>query len=245
MTEQTEGRGETALPVETQAAAALNAEAEGGTAVERFSYRLFIGYVSLNALVVLLAYTLLPLSRPVREVLAIIDGLNAAIFFADFLTQLITSDNKVRYFFRAGGWLDLLGCLPFHPWFRFLRIVRSIRLWRRLAMTTPVEIRLAAQRRLAESTLFVVASMVLLVVTAGSTALAAIEPRASGATIRSGSDAVWFVFTTIATVGYGDIYPVTDAGRFVGVMLMIAGVSAFSVLTSYIASTFMSRGRST
>jgi len=245
MTEQTEGRGETALPVETQAAAALNAEAEGGTAVERFSYRLFIGYVSLNALVVLLAYTLLPLSQPVREVLAILDGLNAAIFLVDFLTQLLTSDNKVRYFFRAGGWLELLGCLPLHPWFRFLRIVRSIRLWRRLASTTPVEIRLAAHRRLAESSLFVVASLVLLVVTAGSVALAAIEPRAAGATIRRGSDAIWFVFTTIATVGYGDTYPVTDAGRFVGVMLMIAGVSAFSVLTSYIASTFMSRGRST
>ncbi len=220
-------------------------EAEGLTAVERFSYRLFIGCVSLNALAVLLAYTLLPLPQPVREVLAIIDGLNAAIFLVDFLTQLITSDNKVRYFFRVGGWLDLLGCLPFHPWFRFLRIIRSIRLWRRLAATTPVEIRLEAQRRLAESSLFVVASLVLVVVTAGSTALASIEPRAAGATIRGGSDAVWFVFATIATVGYGDTYPVTDAGRFVGVVLMIAGVSVFSVLTSYIASTFMSRGRNT
>ena len=251
MTEETEGRGETALPRETalpaeaESAAAVNPEAEGRIAVERFSYRLFIGYVSLNALVVLLAYSLLPLSQPVREVLGIIDGLNAAIFLVDFLIQLITSDNKMRYFFRAGGWLDLLGCLPLHPWFRFFRIIRSIRLWRRLARTTPVEIRLAAHRRLAESSLFVVASMVLLVVTAGSVALAAIEPRAAGATIRRGSDAVWFVFTTIATVGYGDTYPVTDAGRFVGVMLMIAGVSAFSVLTSYIASTFMSRGRNT
>ena len=243
MTEEAEGGAATALPREAQAGVETDAEPEERTAVQRFSYRLFIGYVSLNALIVLIAYTLLPLPRPVSEVLIIIDGLNAAIFLADFFTQLIESDHKARYFFRTGGWLDLLGCLPFHPWFRFLRIIRSIRLWRRLALTTPVEIRMAAQRRLAESSLFVVASLVLLVVTAGSIALAAIEPRAAGATIRSGSDAIWFVFTTIATVGYGDTYPVTDAGRFVGVMLMIAGVSAFSVLTSYIASTFMSRGR--
>ncbi len=248
MTEETEGGAATALPGEpafppaTGAGAETDAEPEGRTAVQRFSYRLFIGYVSLNSLIVLLAYTLLPLPLPVREVLVIIDGLNAAIFLIDFLTQLIESDDKARYFFRTGGWLDLLGCLPFHPWFRLSRIIRSIRLWRRLALTTPVEIRLAAQRRLAESSLFMVAGLVLLVVTAGSIALAAIEPRAAGATIHRGSDAVWFVFTTIATVGYGDIYPVTDAGRLVGVTLMIAGVSVFSVLTSYIASTFMSRG---
>ena len=67
-----------------------------------------------------------------------------------------------------------------------------------------------------------------------------IDPR-----IDSLGDGLWLAFTTAATVGYGDTYPVTDAGRFVGVILMIAGVSAFSVLTSYIASTFMSRGRNT
>jgi voltage-gated potassium channel len=218
-------------------------DAEGRTAVQRFSYQLFIGCVSFNALLVLIAYYLLPLPRPVREVLAIVDTLNAVILLVDFLAQLVTSANKVGYFVFLGGWLDLLGSLPLHPLLRLLRIGRSIRSWRRLARATPVEIRLAARRRLAESGLFMVATLVLLVVTAGSIALAAIEPRVTGANIRTGSDAVWFVLTTVATVGYGDTYPVTDAGRMMAVLLMVVGISAFSVLTSSIASAFISQRR--
>jgi voltage-gated potassium channel len=48
---------------------------------------------------------------------------------------------------------------------------------------------------------------------------------------------------TIATIGYGDKYPVSNAGRIVGVLLMVLGVSTFSVLTSYIATRFLARGR--
>jgi len=75
MTGETEGEAATAFPRGVQEVARMDAGSEGRNAVQRFSYRLFISYVSLNALIVLVAYTLLPLSRPVREVLAIIDGL--------------------------------------------------------------------------------------------------------------------------------------------------------------------------
>ncbi len=226
-----------------QAHAIADTESDGPTTVQHFSYRLFVGYVSLNALLVLLAYYLLPLPQPVREVLAILDTLNALILLVDFFVRLAISSNKVRYFVFRGGWLDLLGSLPVHPLLRVFRIVRGIRSWRRLARTTPVEIRLAARQHLAESGLFGVATLVLLVITGASIALAAIEPGKPGATIRHGGDAIWFVFATVATVGYGDTYPVTYAGRVVGVFLMIIGVAAFSVFTSYIASTFISGRR--
>jgi voltage-gated potassium channel len=209
---------------------------------QHLSYRLFVAYTGFNALLVLLAYYLLPLPQPVREVLAILDTLNALILLVDFFVRLTINRNKGRYLI-FGGWLDLLGSLPVHPLLRVFRIVRAIRSWHRLARTTPLEIRLAARQHLAESGLFGVATLVLLVVTSASVALAAIEPGQPGATIRHGGDAMWFVFTTVATVGYGDTYPVTSAGRVVGVFLMIVGVAAFSVLTSYIASAFVARGK--
>ena len=228
---------------QAQAQAKADTESDGPITAQHFSYRLFIGYASINALLVLLAYYLLPLPQPVREVLAILDTLNALILLADFFVRLAISSSKVRYFVFGRGWLDLLGSLPVHPLLRVFRIVRSIHLWRRLAGTTPVEIRLAARRHLAESGLFAVATLVLLVVTGASIALAAIEPGQPGATIRHGGDAMWFVFATVATVGYGDTYPVTSAGRVVGVFLMVVGVGAFSVFTSYIASAFIASSR--
>jgi voltage-gated potassium channel len=212
---------------------------DGQVTAEHFAYRLFIGCTGFVALLVLVAYYLLPLSQPVREVLAILDVLNALILLGDFFVRLAASQDKLRYLVLHGGWLDLLGSIPAHPLLRIFRILRSIRSWRSLVRTTPPEIRQAARRHLAESGLFGVATGVLVVVTGASIALAAIEPGHPGATINSGSDAMWFVFATIATVGYGDTYPVTAAGRVVGVFLMVAGVGAFSVLTSYIASTFI------
>lgn len=212
-------------------------------AIDRLTYRIFIGIVSLNALVVLIGLYVIPLPQPAKEVLWIIDTVNALIFLADFFLRLFTSTNKARYFFVQWGWIDLLGSLPAHPLLRLLRILRSFGLWYRLAANTDKAMRDEARRRLAESTLFVIASLVLIVVTFGSLAISLIEPEATGANIHTGSDSVWYVIVTIATVGYGDKYPVTNPGRIVGVILIVMGVSAFSVLTSYIATRFLARAR--
>lgn len=218
---------------------AATPDLDTNTYAERLSYRIFIAIVSLNAFTVLIAYYLIPLPRPAREVLAIIDTVNAVILFGDFALRLIGSANRPRYFFVELGWLDLLGSLPFHPLLRLFRIARSLTLWVQLARPAEREARAEARRRLAENALFVVASLVLLVITFGGLAIAIIEPPAPGATIQSGSDALWYVMATIATVGYGDEHPVTNAGRIVGVLIMLVGVGAFSVLTSYIASRFL------
>ncbi len=59
------------------------------------------------------------------------------------------------------------------------------------------------------------------------------------ANIKSAEDALWWSFSTITTVGYGDKYPVTTAGRLIGVVLMTAGVGLFGVFTGFIASWFV------
>ena len=112
---------------------------------------------------------------------------------------------------------------------------------RHLQDATPAEARQAARQRLAESTLLAVALIVIVVVTAGSILIVLIEAPVEGANIKTGSDAVWWSIVTVSTVGYGDRYPVTDAGRLIGTTMIVMGVSLFSVLTSYIATQFMAR----
>ena len=48
-------------------------------------------------------------------------------------------------------------------------------------------------------------------------------------------DALWWSLATITTVGYGDIYPVTTAGRIIGGFTMIVGISTFALVTAKIA----------
>lgn len=53
-------------------------------------------------------------------------------------------------------------------------------------------------------------------------------------------DALWWAAATITTVGYGDIYPVTAAGRVAGVFAMVVGISSFGILTARLAAFFAS-----
>ena len=52
-------------------------------------------------------------------------------------------------------------------------------------------------------------------------------------------DALWWSAATITTVGYGDVVPVTTAGRVIGVVTMVVGISTFAIVTARIASFLM------
>lgn len=83
--------------------------------------------------------------------------------------------------------------------------------------------------------------LLYLVVTIGSIAIVWVESPDPQANIKTGGDAVWWAFVTIATVGYGDRYPVTSAGRGIAIAMMVLGVSVFSILTGFLALSFQNR----
>jgi voltage-gated potassium channel len=68
-----------------------------------------------------------------------------------------------------------------------------------------------------------------------------VEARAGSAMFRRYFDAVWWSVVTWATVGYGDTYPVTTAGRLFGILLIFASVAVTAVLSGTIASIFVDR----
>jgi voltage-gated potassium channel len=139
------------------------------------------------------------------------------------------------------GWLDFLGSIPGLLIFRLLRIFRLARIFRRMRRTTSEEVRQQVRQRLGESTLMIAILMIYLVVMLGSIAIVQVESPAPNANIKTGGDAVWWSFVTIATVGYGDRFPVTTAGRSIAILVMVVGVSVFSVLTGFLALSFQSR----
>jgi voltage-gated potassium channel len=64
------------------------------------------------------------------------------------------------------------------------------------------------------------------------------ERHVDGANIQGVGDGWWWAITTMATVGYGDTYPVSPQGRIVGMSLMIMGVALPGTITASIASNF-------
>jgi voltage-gated potassium channel len=77
---------------------------------------------------------------------------------------------------------------------------------------------------------------------AGALAVYQQERDAPGATIRTFGDAVWWTCSTLTTVGYGDVTPVTPLGRVIATGMMICGVALLGAVTgsfsSWLVQTF-------
>jgi voltage-gated potassium channel len=206
------------------------------------AYDLVIGILAIFSLVILIIPLIVQLPASSVETLNTTENVLCAVFFADFLRSLFRAPNKWAYFFKGGGWLDLLGSIPFNKFavFRFARLFRIARAMRTLRGN---DFRKMLTNRLAQSTLlFTLVIALILVFTIAFFVLQA-EQGNPHANITTYSNAVWWAFVTITTVGYGDYYPVTNAGRFCALILMFAGLGIIGVLSSYLASTFISLQR--
>ena len=178
------------------------------------SYELFIAGVALLSIVNMVL--IIVVREPqLAGVLNAMNSLCSAILLGDFAYRLRTAPSRSQYFFRRFGWADLLSCLPMAQLkvFRLFRLVRVFRLLRglgtRRVLRTIVD-------NTAGSALLTLLFLALLVMEFGSLSMLQLEQDAPGARITTASDALWYMIVTMATVGYGDEYPVTSAGRLLG-----------------------------
>jgi voltage-gated potassium channel len=152
-----------------------------------------------------------------------------AAFAVDYTARLWLSEDR-WHFFRTHV-LDLLAVLlPLLSPLRLLRLVSTLILVGQRA-------RLSSQVRL---TTYVAGSVVGLLVF-GSLAVLSVERNAPGGNIRTLGDAVWWAFTTMTTVGYGDLAPTTGVGRLLAVGLMLSGIALLGVVTANIAAWFIAQ----
>lgn len=201
-------------------------------------YELFIGMMTIFSLVVMAAQFLFRDYEVLYSVLWIIDNLFCIIFLADFTGRLVRADSKIGYL-KWQGTFDLLGSIPAFPALRIFRLFRLTRVARVLRIGGPKRIVHEFVTRRSESALYLTIIMALTVITFGSLLVYAVESQSPDANIQSGQDAVWWSIVTITTVGYGDRYPVTWAGRIIGMLTMVAGIGVFGVFTSFLANAFM------
>ncbi len=83
---------------------------------------------------------------------------------------------------------------------------------------------------------FLTILLTILVLTVASVLVLQFESKSPNANITTGGDAFWYSIVTITTVGYGDFYPVTTAGRVTAMFIMFMGVGIIGALASILAS---------
>jgi voltage-gated potassium channel len=151
------------------------------------------------------------------------------VFFAfDYFARLSIADNK-RLFARK-NLLDLAAvALPFLPLLRAIRALAAVTVLSRRNRGSRSQQVTTSVVTLAFATWFV-----------AGLAVTEAERQVDGANIQGVGDGWWWAITTMATVGYGDTYPVSTQGRIVGTALMIMGVALLGTITASIASNFNS-----
>ena len=204
-------------------------------------YELFIA--ALSMLSVANVVLVLGVRHPAaRDVVLSIDLLLSVIFLVDFLARLKRSRRRSDYFLREFGWADLLACVPV-PEAKLLRIFRLVRVGRILRRQGLGSTGRSLGRDPAGSALFTLLFIAILVLEFGSLLMVNLESSAPSANITSAPNALWYVIVTMSTVGYGDTYPVTQAGRILGTVIIILGVGIFGTLTGYLANVFLTPRR--
>lgn len=199
-------------------------------------YELFVVLVTLLSILNGVLWLFL-FDEDTRSVILIIEYLISTFLLLDFFFRLLRARDKRTYFLRHYGWLDLLGSLPVFG-LRPARLARPLILGRRIRKDEISAMSGVIVRQRAQSTLLAVLFLALLIFEISGIAILRTESRDPRANIQTAGDALWWAYVTVATVGYGDRYPVTPDGRIVGILLMTAGVGLFSVLTSYLADWF-------
>jgi voltage-gated potassium channel len=157
-----------------------------------------------------------------------------------FILDLLVHMRYIRHYLRTGtGVFDLVVVILTAPWFlipglegtQILQLARVARLLRIIAVSPSA--RLIAQR-LGQVGVFA-GGMLLFSSWAAYNAEHAANPG-----FATFGDALWWGIVTLTTVGYGDIVPETQTGRFAGVFLMLTGVATLGIISGTLASFFKS-----
>ncbi|MGI6007315.1 MAG: ion transporter [Ruminococcus sp.] len=197
------------------------------------------------------------LSASYGRLFFILNEVTVAVFFLDYLLRLWTakylypncSEGRAiqKYVCSFTGIIDLLSFLPhylpvFFPSgavaFRMLRIMRIFRLFRinsyydSLNVITEV---LASKKQQLFSSVFIILMLML----ASSLCMYSLEHEAQPEVFSNAFSGIWWAASTLLTVGYGDIYPITAAGKMLGIFITFLGVGMVAIPTGIISAGFV------
>ena len=208
-------------------------------------------------LTVSILYTFAELRGQYGSWLTAVEGVTVAFFAVDYCLRLWTSPclhpklapgkAAVKYICSFSGIVDLLSFLPYYlpvffpsgtVAFRMFRVMRIFRLFRinayydSLNVITQV---IASKRQQLLSSVFIIIILML----ASSLCMYSLEHEAQPEVFTNAFSGIWWSMSTLLTVGYGDIYPITTLGKLFGIGIAFLGVGIVAIPTGIISAGFV------
>ena len=186
-----------------------------------------------------------------------IESVTGFCFLVDYILRLVAAKythprggearSLAAYVFSFGGLVDLLSFLPnylpvFFPTgavaFRLFRVIRIFRLFRITAyydsLNAIAEV-LGSKKQQLLSSVFIILVLIL----ASSLCMYSVESETEGSGFTNAFSGVWWAVSTLLTVGYGDIVPMTTLGKLLGAIITFLGVGMVAIPTGIISAGFV------
>lgn len=216
---------------------------------------LLMGLVFLNVAIVV-AYTF-PLPPSIIPILRDLELLSVFIFTLEYLLRLWTADllypsyspgkARRRYVISGMAIVDLLSILPFYlpmlipldlQILRAVRLLRLFQLFKLTRYTTSLSSIIHVFRKKSSQLLSSLA-VVLILITISSLLMYSVENPVQPTVFDNAFSGMWWAMSTLTTVGYGDIYPITALGKLIGSVIALFGIGLLAVPTAIISSGFI------
>lgn len=186
-----------------------------------------------------------------------IEAVTVAFFAIDYFLRMYTApclypDESgykpyLRYAISGAGIIDIMSFLPYYlplffpagaVAFRLIRVARILRLFRINAYYDSMNVIsdvLKGKSQQLLSSVFIIFVLML----ASSLAMYSIEHDAQPTVFKNAFSGLWWAVSTLLTVGYGDIYPITPLGKAFGIMITFLGVGMVAIPTGIISAGFV------
>lgn len=224
-----------------------------------FLSRLFDGTITVAILInlFLAIFETFDTSANYEDVIQILEFITVVGFTIEYILRIWTAEYlypkldsrsaKIKYALSFNGIIDLLSFLPFYlpvffpagiVAFRMFRVIRILRLFRINAYYDALNVIGDVIKRKKDqllSSIFII--MVLMV--ASSLCMYGLEHEAQPEVFKNAFSGFWWSVSTLLTVGYGDIYPITMAGRAFGIIITFLGVGMVAIPTGILSAGFV------
>ncbi|MBQ4350483.1 MAG: ion transporter [Clostridia bacterium] len=205
-------------------------------------------------MMVVIVVSLIPLAfKTENTFFTVLDKICAAVFIIDYLLRLLTADFKyqkrslisfIRYPFSLMALIDLISVLPsltaLNSGFKVLRVMRMFRALRVLRVFKAARYSRSLQIiakvfQRSKEPLAAVGSLALVYILVSALVIINVEPDS----FDDFFDAVYWATVSLTTMGYGDIYPVTNIGRFVTMLSSVFGIAIVALPSGIITAGYM------
>lgn len=217
--------------------------------------------IILNVIAVMLE-TVQPIHDKYETFFKYFDLVSVIIFTVEYVLRVWSCNHdpkyshsikgRIRYMLSLGAIIDLLAFLPYYihvivgldlRMLRILRLLRFLRLFRLTAyMKAAKMVTNIFKTRINELVLSFILAVFLIII--ASCLLYFAEHNEKNTNFTSIPATIWWAVVTLTTTGYGDMIPATATGKFLSVVIMLAGVAFFALPAGIITAGFLEEFRS-